>query len=329
MAVHPLVPGIDVAVCVNREPLPEYDDDESRPDSIPTANGHEIRTITKYIESTADQEFSFRFTVSHPYQLDCASLHFQIKIDGKRMKGKTFRASKHGLRRPWSRYVDGIKREDRRTGKLVLLPYTFTAIETSLNDDALETIEGDMQKMKETGQIIVEVFRETKSKLIEASWSKTRGHDDAPLKVHEKALKGEPKYHGFQLGTARQLDRQRDTEYAMYESGRRLDGDDCPIIRFAFKYRSNEGLRQLLILDRTLEPNEQMSPEHVQPLGIERLDDEQRQQVESFVRNLTQSGSSSQDTKVKRERGDDGDRAQHKKRPRKSEEIELIDLTED
>jgi hypothetical protein len=57
--------------------LTEYDDPDQTND--PQNN----KTISKYIESVTDAEFSIRFKVSDSYKFDCDFLAFTIVIDGQ------------------------------------------------------------------------------------------------------------------------------------------------------------------------------------------------------------------------------------------------------
>jgi len=58
MAIHPEFPGLEVKVCVQGQPLQEYDDDK-----IPEPN-----TTTKYIEARSDEIFSIVTVFKPPFQ---------------------------------------------------------------------------------------------------------------------------------------------------------------------------------------------------------------------------------------------------------------------
>lgn len=80
--------------------------------------------------------------------------------------------------------------------------------------------------------------------------------------------------------------------------------DKDPIAEFTFKYRSAckyyphsstkhqtnafpaVALKQLLIIERTPELEEASTPEAAREVDLDRLDEEQRRQVEAFARNL-------------------------------------------
>ena len=78
MAIHPEVPGLEVKVCVQGQPLDEYDDDK-----IP-----EPKTTTKYIEARSGEIFSIMtvFKPPFPSQYDIA---IRTCIDGVKMNTHT------------------------------------------------------------------------------------------------------------------------------------------------------------------------------------------------------------------------------------------------
>jgi len=57
MAIHPELPGLEVKVCVQGQPLQEYDDDK-----IPEPN-----TTTKYIEASSNNAFTVMATFAPPF----------------------------------------------------------------------------------------------------------------------------------------------------------------------------------------------------------------------------------------------------------------------
>jgi hypothetical protein len=82
MAIIPNLPGIEMFICVNGVPLPEYEDDEDD-DSGALRDGIEAHaSIVKYIESTAEQEFSLEYTVAAPHEMTHPTLTFRYMIDG-------------------------------------------------------------------------------------------------------------------------------------------------------------------------------------------------------------------------------------------------------
>ncbi|KAF8850171.1 hypothetical protein BDZ45DRAFT_679972 [Acephala macrosclerotiorum] len=316
MAIHPLMPGIEVIICVNGQPLVEYDD-ESFPRSIPAANGRDTKVITKYIESVAGKEFSFEYIVHDTYKLDSPAIGFMPEVDNVKLGKKSFTGKPRGGSWPWVERMTEMSTFDSKTRKWMKSTFKFTSIETSLDNNALSQVREDTEKMNKTGQLVVYVFRETEGVIVD--WPKTDGNPTLGIttKVHEKALKGNPKYHNVSLGNSQVYENPK-----TYLKRDYVDGRDSPILKYVFKYRSKEALKQLLIIERTPEPESPPS------IDLKRLDKDQRRKVESFVKNLTQSGSSSQSAKVKRERNDDGDTLSPQKKQR-PEEVELVDLSGD
>jgi hypothetical protein len=83
MAVLDALPGLNVSIHVDGEPLPEYEDEteEETPDGDITeyqASG----TVCKYVEAMSDKEFCIKITLNSPYKMDCPTLMFRISIDG-------------------------------------------------------------------------------------------------------------------------------------------------------------------------------------------------------------------------------------------------------
>jgi hypothetical protein len=128
MAVIPDLLGLEITVCVDGTPLTEYEDDEPRGQALSvTREGIPAgKSISKYIESETDREFAIDLTISNPFKLDCPSLGFSLLIDGVRVAKTIFRGSHHGLDKPWSCFMDGIRVGPART----LMPLMFSKIET-------------------------------------------------------------------------------------------------------------------------------------------------------------------------------------------------------
>ncbi|KUJ09408.1 uncharacterized protein LY89DRAFT_690423 [Mollisia scopiformis] len=327
MAIHPLLPGIEVAICVNNEPLREYDDEDSWTGTTRNAVGFETKTITKYIESVADQEFGIKFVLDNHYQLTSPFLVFYTNIDGENFGGAAFDDRK--THTPWVIHQEGVKKGGKGKTPVYLLPFKFTKIETTLNQNAMRTLEDDKKTMSKTGKISIEVFRCSGGASFDRDSNVPKLGLDPDSKLHEKSLKGEPKYHGASFGDARVV--SSENKARTYTE---LDGSDSPILRFVFKYRSNKALKELLIIERLPEPEEAAAPAEAPPevppaVDLEHLNDNQRRKVEDFVRNLTEGGPSTQPKKVKRERDGEKSPLQLKKKLKTAEEVEIVDLTGD
>jgi hypothetical protein len=78
------LPGLEVAVCIDGKPLDEYEDDENEeaaPDRVSAWQA--ARTVTKYVPSESDKQFSILIKVKRNYFMDSPGLDFPIRIDGK------------------------------------------------------------------------------------------------------------------------------------------------------------------------------------------------------------------------------------------------------
>lgn len=79
MAILAGIPGIEVTVWCNGAQLHEYPDECG--DGVDPAV--EYKTVTKYVESTANAEFCIRFTVTPPFKLGRKDLGFYVALDGE------------------------------------------------------------------------------------------------------------------------------------------------------------------------------------------------------------------------------------------------------
>ncbi len=84
MAVLDGLPGLEVLVCMDGQPLEEYDDDEEEAIAdTPIAEHQAAKTISKFVESVSEKEFSIRILLRSPFVMDYDSLKSPIYIDGK------------------------------------------------------------------------------------------------------------------------------------------------------------------------------------------------------------------------------------------------------
>lgn len=142
MAILDVVPGFEVSVRVNGEPLKEYDDDEDVVAEKPGAIGEyqKARTICKYIEAMSNTEFTVHLTVGTSFNMDSPGLSTPIFIDGKCANEpgffkQNYTASIQGNRIlvPLVRIVEGVN--STAPGKIdqqFLKPFKFSHIDTSM-----------------------------------------------------------------------------------------------------------------------------------------------------------------------------------------------------
>jgi len=79
MAVYDNIPGLEVEVCVDGQPLREYEYDEE--------DGQQQRpnTVCKYVESVSDKEYAIHLRLDKHHVMDCPNYIVHIYIDGKFM----------------------------------------------------------------------------------------------------------------------------------------------------------------------------------------------------------------------------------------------------
>jgi hypothetical protein len=84
MAILNSLPGLEVFVCIDGEPLEEYNDDkEEEVEETLVAEHQAASTVSEYVESTSDKEFYINIVLGTSFKMDCETLMAPIKIDGK------------------------------------------------------------------------------------------------------------------------------------------------------------------------------------------------------------------------------------------------------
>jgi hypothetical protein len=82
MAVLDGLEGIEVSVCVHGQALHEYEDNDLEAEPGDVGAYQASKTVSKYLEAVTDKEFSIKIVVKDPYEMDCPTLGFQVKVDG-------------------------------------------------------------------------------------------------------------------------------------------------------------------------------------------------------------------------------------------------------
>ncbi|CZS95297.1 uncharacterized protein RCO7_05806 [Rhynchosporium graminicola] len=263
MAVLEDVPGLEVYIKIDKFALQEYDDDEEVQASIsPVEQYKRTRTVTKYVESATDEEFTVDINLN-PGFIMTSDLATSIQIDGKVVRNPLIQKSARKA------YLTGKEVHTRMTDvidgaqtpvpgyddQFLLQKFRFSKIETYLEDEKLKDVEKDSQRIAEVGEIVVTFYRAKTSGRIKSK----RARDAIEIimenaKVHEKALKGETKSHSVLLGPPCGLVKPTAISYRL------LDGEDRPLAIFRFKYRSHDALKSLLIIERTPSPEAEVAP---------------------------------------------------------------------
>ncbi|KAL3425107.1 hypothetical protein PVAG01_04388 [Phlyctema vagabunda] len=238
MAIFDFVPGIEVTVCVDGQPLPEFDDDD---DSAKLAQAHSPqsleeycakRTVSRYVQSIDDKDFTVRCEIRPPYQMDCPGLAIFLEVDHRHIDGRWI--MKNGAN---SVEMKGLTTGAR--GTEVFQPIKFTKIKLATGKDMDSSqIKKDSELMSKVGTIVIEIFRAE----VDASKAPRTGNGklgiDASGEVDEKSLKGDAKSHRAGFGRPKPAPPSRTTE------PKYLDGPDYPLAIFKFKYRS-EGMHHV------------------------------------------------------------------------------------
>jgi hypothetical protein len=83
MAIHDHLPGIEATICVDGQPLREYrtQNDEVKHRSHAVRFHQSLRTITNYVESQSDKEFTIKLALKDHYIMNCPRLLLKIFVD--------------------------------------------------------------------------------------------------------------------------------------------------------------------------------------------------------------------------------------------------------
>jgi len=145
MAVLDGLPGIKVEVRINGEPLVEYDDDEEyKPQDEDIPEDRRAKTVSKYIESQTDQEFTINLTLERPYEYDCDGLEFHTYIDGIRAQAVLLRRLEYKPHKGIHHTVIGFSSTDAVTLIKTTRPFKFSKLETSRSTAAFSLTYGLM-----------------------------------------------------------------------------------------------------------------------------------------------------------------------------------------
>lgn len=127
MAIHEDLPGIEIKVCVDDIRLEEYDDEEEQ--SVQPTEAGSVKKVSRYIESLADQEFTIKYWVRHPFELDYPMLGVDVLMDGKRVVQKVLRKGR--IDGDHAHTIKGVTDTDQQSGRTVFRPFRFSEVETS------------------------------------------------------------------------------------------------------------------------------------------------------------------------------------------------------
>ncbi|ESZ92160.1 hypothetical protein SBOR_7455 [Sclerotinia borealis F-4128] len=257
MAILDSLPGIEVTICVDGEPLLEYENNEDDieigidegVDEDVTKHQRSV-TVKNYIESTAGSFFGIQCSVedSYRYTGDCTEIGFHQIVDGIRLPSYDFVDIDDFFKSGFAStlfiegaYLDSTEGDTLRTFKFVEIRSTHD------NDKTVPT--NATTKALSIGEIEVWVYREMFLMEDERREVGELTALNSEVTVIEEALKGKAVSHGTSYGKSEPIDI---TDWERFEFCG--DGEDYPIAIFKFRYGSKKDLQALGVIERTPEP---------------------------------------------------------------------------
>ena len=213
MAVHEDLPGVEASVCIDGQPIEEFDteNDEVKDEDHAVKLHQGIWTTTKYVEAQTDKEFSIKLALKDPYIMDCPSLACKVIVDGEFVSAVAWFQIDGELRPSREFVIRGPK--TRTTSGTTFKPMRFCKIETSelapkplrssrlaerfsASDEAsMQQVKEDIGRLSNVGEILVKIHRQEIGVQVQDPYT-CKSSGMATSKVHEKVLKGEAKTHG-------------------------------------------------------------------------------------------------------------------------------------
>jgi hypothetical protein len=137
MAIHPALPGVEVAICIDGKEAKEYDteNDEVHHEERRIATHQEKVTTTKYIESIADKEFTIKLAAQKNARFNNprAALSFEVYVDNEFIGGRLL--DKEAFPRGKNKWSEVVKGPDVKAGKgYVVKALKFAKIRTSISN---------------------------------------------------------------------------------------------------------------------------------------------------------------------------------------------------
>ncbi|KIY00962.1 uncharacterized protein Z520_03628 [Fonsecaea multimorphosa CBS 102226] len=291
-----IIKRVQVSIVSGGKELPEY-----RPLNEDTCEGMEDAsddTQVKYIQGIPDANFMIRYRVKKNFRFGRANaVNFKCFVDGKYVRGrvctKDMYRKEGGVFNRTYEGPSGLSNSGQRVRHL----FRWASLASTDKPCGQE----DREKYKDLGTIKVEVWREQGGFTAQPSrvW-KGLSQNQVP----EKAIKGE----AIDLRTC--LDTRRPSEESSKWNGANVD--DKPYAVFIFKYRGNDSLKALGILERPQTPQpleerdiETLSPDELKEMARRYKAEQEAKRIkikkENAEINLAQLAD------LKRERKDVGD----------------------
>ncbi|KAF1820408.1 uncharacterized protein K489DRAFT_324375 [Dissoconium aciculare CBS 342.82] len=301
MAVIESIPGVEVHVITNDQPLIEYTDpDDSKEYSDPDAEVPPC-TVARYIEAKNNQAFAIRCTVTRrSFKSDGVS--FNVYVNGQFVEERIVSRDECGPKKK-TVFIEGAP-----TGPRSFRPFVFAGlnIKTATESNADNDIVLDPNSL---GHVQVEVIHVT----IGPSFTPVEQApqlQDGDITISEKAIKGSSVSYSVKFAPQESL-----TGPNYYFQTTNIDPEHRPAAIFNFYCRSLESLKALLIVPRTPSPP---------PIEAKDPDDLSREEIAELQRRIL-----SKDTeliKVKRERTEENT---PRKKARITPSSQVLELDDD
>ncbi|TGO36562.1 hypothetical protein BHYA_0121g00230 [Botrytis hyacinthi] len=321
MVVLDRLPGLDVTIRVNGVQAQEYDDDEDiEVGPGPVGEHQALRTVSKYIEAIDGAEFSIICALLPKLKFNAPNLRVHVSVDGNYAQGRFVTPLDVG-RSPVQ--LDGPVSFHPIGNRSKLQKYRFSELRISSEEGRLSNLKKDKAEAEKVGTIEIRIWRA--SKLVPVQPERRQTIKSSSNTFHEKALKGQAKSHNVSYSP------ETAASAPFYMDATNIDGKDYPVAIYKFKYRSKESLKQLLIIERTPEPENSPTPSPAPDVNLDNLTTAQKERLKAFLRNegiAANRPSSTPERRIKRER-DNGEGSSNQTRRKKSRTTEVIDLTAD
>ncbi|KAF7888522.1 uncharacterized protein EAF02_003063 [Botrytis sinoallii] len=254
MAILKSVPGIEVSICVDNEPLIEHTDRNAKA---------ERSTVLKYVEVVPDKEFTIRITTEKSYKWTSPYIVLNIMVDGVDIRTLPFgrqefeqdcQASSSHVHECIGSY--GIENEQE-----VVSPFKFSKLSVSHSEELRDEIENDVSHLEKTGEVKVGLYRAKSVKKLSATqarkycptfWKQPELNNHLMKDVHWDAISGslESQSHMATLGPAKPAGEDSwirnvyDIKYMDFDRSRSVKPQGV----FKLRYRSKESLKALLVI---------------------------------------------------------------------------------
>ncbi|TGO59917.1 hypothetical protein BCON_0040g00600 [Botryotinia convoluta] len=275
MAVLDSLPGIEVTVCVDGEPLKEYEKTEGQMmlnESEGVGKKFEVAkyqcsaTVKKFVESAVGQFFTIKCSVKNPYRYAGACTHvvFSSSVGGKTLSWapgfnkEIYEKNDFSL----TRVIKGNFYKEE--GQELLQKLQFTETHSTECDNSIKAVTRLDGIGCFVGEIEVRVFRAMS--LSEASLV-SRAPLVSKAEIPENLLKGKAKSHSTFCGPLADI-ADRFGQGEVTKQGKCLkmkfydDGIEYPVAIFHFHYSSNGDLEALGVVESRPEPESPLGCGH-------------------------------------------------------------------